>query len=181
MRPLALVLGLLLFAPALSAQGGATTLVPISEGLLLPAEEEPIACTRRIAQDALRVQRQPGQRNASYTGEYNPVTWQVSMGFSGRTITILTATGYRPREVSLLGATENVQARFLTDGSLQDGRRVVTPPTRDAGPSTPVASGLDSLDAPQLYALARELVYRCDRGIFDPVPAGNIQGRIPPQ
>jgi hypothetical protein len=120
-------------------------------------------------------------RLASRTGEFTPATWQVSMGTSGRTITIVTATGYRPREVSIVGGMENVQMRFFADGTLQDGQRVVTPRVREPGPATPVSSAVDSVDAPQLYSLARELVFRCERGIFEPVPAGNIQGRIPPR
>jgi hypothetical protein len=181
MRPLTLLVFVALAAPTLSAQSGATMLVPISPGLLLPAEDEAISCTRRSAQDALRVQRQPMGRFAPLTGDFNPVTWQVTMVTSGRTITIVTSTQYRPREVSILGTMENVQMRFFADGTLQDGKRVVTPPAREPGPATPVSSALDSLDAPQLYALARELLYRCDRGIIDPVPTGNIQGRIPPR
>ena len=181
MRPLTLLALVALAAPALSAQSGATLLVPISPTLLLPAEEEAISCTRRNVQDAMRVQRQPMGRFAAPTGDFNPVTWQVTMVPSGRTITIVTMTGYQPREVSILGTMENVQMRFFADGSLQDGKRVITPPAREPGPATPVSSGLDSLDAPQLYALARELLFRCDRGIFDPVPTGNIQGRIPPR
>lgn len=180
MRPLTLLLCLTLCAPALTAQGGARVLVPISPELLLPAEEEPIVCTRQSAQDALRVQNQPMGRFAPRTGDTAPVTWAVSMGRSGRTITIVVNSGYRPREVSILGAQQNVRVRYFTDGSTQDGHRAVTPLVREAGPATPVTSVLDSLDGPQLYELARELAFRCDRGITDPVPVGNIQGRIPP-
>ena len=180
MRPLVLLLSLMLVAPALAAQGGARVLVPISPELLLPAEEEPIVCTRQFSQDALRVQNQPMGRFAPRTGDTAPVTWAVTMGRSGRTITIVSHSGYRPREVSILGPQQNVRVRYFADGSTQDGQRAVTPLTREAGPATPVTSALDSLDGPRLYELARELVFRCDRGITDPVPAGNIQGRIPP-
>lgn len=180
MSPLAILLCLALSAPALAAQSGTRVLVPISPELFLPAEEEPISCTRRFAQDAQRVQNQPMGRFAARTGEAAPVTWAVTMVNTGRTITIVANSGYRPRSVSILGNQENVQVRFLTDGTPQDGQRALTPRASEPGPATPLTSELDSLDAPQLYALARELVFRCERGIIEPVPAGNIQGRIPP-
>lgn len=181
MRPLAVALALALCAPALAAQSGATLLVPISEGLLMPAEEEVIVCSKQTAQDQLRVQRQPMGRFAPRTGETAPVTWAVTMTNSGRNITILTSSEYRPREVSVLGTQENVRIRYFADGTPQDGRRAVTPRGREAGPATPVTSGLDSLDAPQLYALARELVYRCTNNMIEPVPVGSVIRRIPPR
>jgi hypothetical protein len=181
MRPFTLLLCLSLAAPALAAQSGVSALVPISPELLLPAEEEPISCRRHAAQDALRVQNQPMGRFAPRTGEAAPVTWSVSTGITGRSLTIVATSGYRPREVSILGQQQNVRVRYFADGSVQDGRRTVTPRGREPGPATPVSSHLDSLDAPQLYELARELVFRCERGILEPVPAGNIQGRIPPR
>ncbi len=181
MRPLTLLLGLLLTAPALAAQGGVRALVPISPELLLPAEEEAISCRRQASQDDLRVQNQPMGRFAARTGDATPVTWAVTMVTTGRSITIVSTTGYRPREVSILGTQENIRMRFFADGTVQDGHRAVTPRGKEAGPATPVTSATDSLDGPQLYALARELVYRCERGIVEPVPAGNIQGRIPPR
>lgn len=181
MRPFTLLLCVTLAAPALAAQSGTSALVPISPELLLPAEEEPISCRRHTAQDALRVQNQPMGRFAARTGETAPVTWSVAMGTTGRSITIVATSGYRPREVSILGTQQNVRVRYFADGSLQDGQRAVTPRAREAGPATVVTSALDSLDAPRLYELARELVFRCERGLFDPLPAGNIQGRIPPR
>jgi hypothetical protein len=32
-----------------------------------------------------------------------------------------------------------------------------------------------------VYALARELAFRCDRGFFDAMPLGSIQPQIPPR
>jgi hypothetical protein len=174
---------------SLPAQSGARLLVPISPELLVPAEGELLACTRRGSADQFQVQRQPQGRYAPRTGETAPVTWAVTLVNSGRSLIIRMESGYRPREVVILnerpganGAVqENVRVRFLTDGTVQDGHRAATPPSRDPGPATPLTSPLDSLDGPQLYALARELAFRCERGIFDPVPLGSIQGQIPPR
>lgn len=174
---------------AMPAQSGARVLVSLSPELLVPAEGELIACTRRGSADQFRVQRQPQGRFAPRTGETAPVTWAVRLVNSGRSLTIQMESGYRPREVVILnerpradgGVQENVRVRFLTDGTVQDGHRAVTPPRRDPGPATPLSSPLDTLDGPQLYALARELAFRCERGILDPVPLGSIQGQIPPR
>lgn len=190
MRRLVLTLLCLAALPAaLSAQSGARVLVSISPELLVPAEGELIACARRGATDQFRVQNQPMGRFAPRTGETAPVTWAVTLVNSGRSLTILTESGYRPREVAILnerprgdgGVQENVRVRFGTDGSVQGGHRAVTPPRRDPGPATPLSSPLDTLDGPQLYALARELTFRCERGILEPVPLGSIQGQIPPR
>jgi hypothetical protein len=185
----ALLVGSALALPSgASAQSGARLLVEISPTLLAPAEDEPIACTRRRAQEDLQVQRQPMGRFAARTGEFNPTIWAVTLVNSGRWIVIEAETGYQPREVTIIAARsrrdgrlqENVRVRFLNAGVVQDGQRAVSAPSAMPGGAPPATSPLDSLDGPQLYALSRELLFRCERGITMPVPSGSIQGQIPP-
>lgn len=184
--PLAVALAL---APApLTAQSGARALVPISPALFAPAEDESIACSRQRAQEELQVQRQPMGRFAARTGEFNPTLWAVTLANSGRSIVIDAESSYRPREVRIGAARsrrdgrvqEHVRVRFLNGGVVQDGQREASAPSAMPGGAAPLTSPLDSLDGPQLYALARELLFRCERGITMPVPLGSIQGQIPP-
>lgn len=164
-------------------------ILEMSPGLLEPAEDEPIACTRRRAQESFQIQNQPQGRFATRTGDFNSVIWAVTLVTSGRSLVIDIESGYRPREVSILSARpkdegrwqENVRVRFLNGGATQDGQRAVSAPSALPGGATPATSPLDSLDGPKLYALARELAFRCERGITDPVPLGSIQGQIPPR
>ncbi len=115
--------------------------------------------------------------------------WAVTLVNTGRSLVIEVESGYHPREVSVLGARprsegrwqENVQVRFLNGGATQDGQRAVSAPSALPGGAAPATSPLDSLDGPRLYALARELAFRCERGITTPVPVGSIQGQIPPR
>lgn len=176
-------------APRLAGQSGARLLVEISPALLEPAEAEAIVCTRRVAQDDFQIQRQPMGRFTPRTGEYNPSTWAVTLVNSGRHLVIDLETAYRPREVIILGARskedgqwqENVRVRFLNGGITQDGLRAVSAPSPMPGGAAPATSPLDTLDGPKLYALARELAFRCERRITMPVPLGSIQGQIPPE
>ncbi len=185
---LAIVLSMALPA-SVGAQSGARRMVDISPALLEPAEDEPIACTRRRAQESLQIQNQPQGRFATRTGDFNPVIWAVTLVNSGRSLVMEIESGYHPREVTILGARpkeegrwqENVRVRFLNGGATQDGQRAVSAPAALIGASAPATSPLDSLDGPKLYALARELAFRCERGITTPVPAGSIQGQIPPR
>lgn len=177
------------FPSSLAAQSGARMLVEISPGLLAPAEDEPIACTRRRSQESFQIQQQPEGRFATRTGNFNTVIWAVTLVNTDRSLVIEIESGYRPREVTVLSAQtnaegrwqENVRVRFLNSGSIQDGHRAVSAPLSLPGSATPATSPLDSLDGPKLYALARELAFRCERGITEPVPAGSIQGQIPPR
>ncbi len=172
-----------------AGQSGARLLVDISPGLLEPAEEELIACTRRRGQEAFQIQREPQGRFGSRTGEFNTVVWAVTLVNSGRSIVIEVESGYHPREVTILGTRpteggrwqESVRVRFLNGGATQDGQRAVSAPSSRLGAGAPATSPLDSLDGPSLYALARELAFRCERGITEPVPIGSIQGQIPPR
>lgn len=164
-------------------------LVEISPALLEPAEDEPIACTRRRTQESYQIQNQPQGRFATRTGDFNTVIWAVTLVTSGRSLVIAVESGYQPREVTINGARtqadgrwqENVRVRFLNGGVPQDGQRAVTAPSALTAGAAAATSPLDSLDGPRLYVLARELAFRCERGITTPVPLGSIQGQIPPR
>lgn len=167
---------------------GARQILPISPLMLEPAEGERIVCTRRSIATAMDVRRQPMGRFAARTGDPLPTVWSVTVGQLGRSVTIRNESPYRPREVTVLygrsaadgRVQEAVRVLFLTDGTPQDGERVLTPSVRDSGAARPIRGPLDSLDAPRLYELARELVFRCERGMTEPVPLGSVQGQIPP-
>lgn len=164
-------------------------MVEISPGLLEPAEEESIACTRRRSEESFQIQQQAQGRFATRTGNFNTVIWAVTLVNSDRSLVLEVESGYRPREVTILSARpkaegrwqENVRVRFLNSGVTQDGQRAVSAPSSLPGGASPVTSPLDSLDGPKLYALARELAFRCERGLTEPVPIGSIQGQIPPR
>lgn len=173
----------------LAAQSGARLLIEISPTLLAPAEDEPIACTRRRAQESFQIQRQPQGQFAARTGEFNTTIWAVTLVNSGRSLVIDLESSYRPREVTIMNSRskadgrwqENVRVRFFNGGVVQDGQRAVSAPSMRPGGAEPATSPLDTLDGPQVYALARELAFRCERGIIEPVPLGSIQGQIPPR
>lgn len=183
-RPLALLLALALAPMGVRAQGGATAIVPVAPILREPAEGERISCRRQRADEQLDV-RYPGRPLSDFTREGNlRVRWRVVLMESQRTVTIALERNYVPRVVVVdagrgsgtTAAHESIRARFLPTGEAQDGFRAVTADGRSA----PVTSPLDSVDAPMLYALARELAFRCDRGLFDAMSIGSVQGQIPP-
>ena len=59
---------------------------------------------------------------------------------------------------------------------MQEATHAVTPERGDA----PMLTPMDSSAARQVYELARELAFRCDRGLFDPVPRGSTNRQVPP-
>lgn len=178
------LLALLLAAPDARAQSGARAIVPVAPILFEPAEGERLNCRRQQADE---------QRDVSYPGrELFPfaregslrIRWRVVLIESQRTITIALERNYVPRDVVVdagrgagtTGAHESVRVRFLPGGEVQDGFRAVTADRR----TPPVTSPLDSADAGRIYALAREIAFRCDRGLWDAMPIGSVQGQIPP-
>ncbi len=185
MRPALMpaLLCLLLAHPA-AAQSGAMQVIPVSPRMLEQAEGERIACRR------LRAEEQLTPRFAG-RGPYDwamdgalPLRWRITLLDSRRMVTLGLVRNYVPRELIIdagleagtISFHEALRVRFLPDGSTQDGRRVVTAARR----ARPAESPLDSLDGEKLYALARELAFRCDRNIVEPVPIGSILGQIPP-
>jgi hypothetical protein len=79
------------------------------------------------------------------------------------------------------GGTESVVIRFLPNGDVRDGRRTRAPARRSASSAKPPAAQTDLLpeDGILAYTLARELGFRCEYGVFDPLPLGSIWTRIP--
>jgi hypothetical protein len=185
MRRLALLLaGSALLARPAAGQSGALEIVPITPVLLEQAEGERIACRRLRAQEQLTPRFAGGGLYDFALDGALPMRWRITLLDSRRTVTLGLLRNYVPRELVVDAGREAgtqafheaVRVRFLPDGSTQDGARVVSAARR----GRPVETPLDSLDGPQLYLLARELAFRCDRNIVEPVPLGSILGQIPP-
>lgn len=185
MRRPACVLLALSFAPLCAeAQSGARAIVDVAPILFEPAESERISC-RRLRGDEQRDVSYPGQPIFARDREGSlRVRWRVLLLDSQRTVNIALERNYVPRDVIVdagrgsgtLASHESVRVRFLPGGEAQDGFRAATADGRSA----PETSALDSTDAERVYELARELAYRCDRGLTDPMPIGSVQRRIPP-
>ncbi|HRN54271.1 MAG TPA: hypothetical protein PK788_12305, partial [Gemmatimonadaceae bacterium] len=159
-------------------------IVPVAPIPREPAEGERISCRRQRADEQLDVSY-PGRPLFDIAREGSlRIRWRVVLIESQRTVTIALERNYVPRDVVVdagrgsgtTAAHESIRVRFLPTGEPQDGFRAATADRRSA----PVTSPLDSVDAPMLYALARELAFRCDRGLLDAMPIGSVQGQIPP-
>lgn len=183
--PLLVLLALLSLVPRASdAQSGARAIVPVAPILFEPAEGERLNCRRQRA-DEQRDVSYPGRGIFEFAREGSlRIRWRVVLIESQRTITIALERNYVPRDVVVdagrgsgtAAAHESVRVRFLPGGEVQDGFRAVT----GDGRSPAVTSPLDSADGGQIYALAREIAFRCDRGLMDAMPLGSVQGQIPP-
>ena len=167
----------------LAAQSGARVTIPVTPVLLSPAEEERISCRRQRADEQLDA-RYPGRGLFDFALEGSrPLRWHVVLLDSRRSVTLALQRNYVPRAVlveagrdaRVAGQHESLQLRFLPDGAVQTAEHVVTP-RRGA----PMRAPMDSAEARAVYELARELAFRCDRNIVEPVPVGSIQRQIPP-
>ncbi len=180
-----LVAATALFPATAAAQtSGARQIVPITPVLFAQAEGERLVCVRQRADEQI-APRYPGRGIFEFALEGSlPLRWRITLVDSRRTVTLGLVRNYVPREIIIdagrdagtAALHEAVQARFLPDGRLRDGSRAVTAARRSA----PVISPLDSADGARLYDIARELAFRCDRRILEPVPEGSILGQIPP-
>lgn len=168
----------------LGAQSGARAVIEVAPILFEPAEGERLNCRRQRADEQLDVSY-PGRGLFEFAREGSlRIRWRVLMLESQRTITIALERNYVPRFVVVdagrgsgtVAPHESVRVRFLPGGEPQDGFRAVTLDRR----TPPATSPLDSTDAARIYALAREIAFRCDRGMWDAVPVGTVQGQIPP-
>lgn len=168
-----------------TAQSGARAIVQVAPILREPAEGERIRCQRQRADEQLDA-RYPGRGLFDFALEGSGrIRWRIVLLESQRTVTIALERNYIPRVVVVdagrssgtVAAHESIRVRYLPSGEVQDGQRAATSDRR----TPPLTSPLDSADAEMVYALARELAFRCDRGMTDALPAGSIQGQIPPR
>lgn len=180
----ALLLALFALPAGLGAQSGARATVDVAPILFVPAEGERLSCRRQRADEQLDVSY-PGRGLFEFAREGSlRIRWRVTLIESQRTITIALERNYVPRDVVVdagrgsgtVAAHESVRVRFLPNGVVQDGFRASTADARIA----PITSPLDSADGARIYALAREIAFRCDRGLWDAMPIGSVQGQIPP-
>lgn len=180
-----IVLAALALLPARAqAQSGARAIIEVAPILFEPAEGERLTCRRQRADEQLDVSY-PGRGLFDFAREGSlRIRWRVVMLESQRTITIALERNYVPRDVVVdagrgsgtVAAHESVRVRFLPNGEPQDGFRAATADRR----TPPITSPLDTADAARIYALAREIAFRCDRGMWDALPVGSVQGQIPP-
>lgn len=185
MRPPLRALLILALAPmGAAAQSGARAIVPVAPILREPAEGERISCRRQRADEQLDASY-PGRGMFDFAREGSfRIRWRVVLLESQRTVTIALERNYVPRLVVVdagrgsgtAAAHESIRVRYLPNGSVQDGQRAATADRR----TPPLTSPLDSADAEMVYALARELAFRCDRGLIEALPLGSVQGQIPP-
>jgi hypothetical protein len=197
-RVLAVLGGGCIAATAVRAQAAgrpsAVSTVEVAEAqgapgeLLAPAEQERIACSMATDDDVFEIRRRGAGWFPTTEGVY-ALTYRVQLTGSKRTVTVGLDQGRRPRLLMAVwtvddragGGIESVVVRFLPNGEVRDGRRTREPARRDsADAATP--SGRTDLypeDGILAYTLARELGFRCDRGIWDPLAAGEIWTRIP--
>lgn len=183
---------LILAAPSIGAQesaatGGSVRVVDQPVELLVTAETEQLVCQRQHSVEQQAIQRRgPGWYTRGWDGLF-PISWIVDLTATGRQVTLGVESNRRPRELIALGprpraaggGTESVRIRFLADGSVQDGRRA-TSGGRESMVRSVVQSGLLPEDGVLGYTLARELAYRCERGLTEPLVPGWIWSQIPP-
>lgn len=155
--------------------------------LLATAETERIRCSRQPLVDAQAIQRGPRIGNVPVWDNALPITWVVQLVTSGRQVTLSMVPPRRPRQVlavgrrasDLGGGTESVRVLFLVDGSVQGGQRGYDPPP-DRPSGAAQRGDLHDGDGLLAHTLARELAFRCERGLTEPLALGWIWSQIPP-
>lgn len=180
-------------APALDAQDSTTTRASAAAveqvvELLVTAETERLVCLRQHAVEQQAIQRRGvGWYSRAWDGLF-PVSWVVDLTTSRRQITLGLEANRRPRELVALGprdraaggGLESVRIRFLADGSVNTGHRASGPGAESLS-RTVLQSALLPEDGVLGYTLARELAFRCERGLTEPLVPGWIWGQIPPE
>lgn len=155
--------------------------------LLMTAETERLICRRQHAVEQQAIQRRgAGWYTPAWDGLL-PISWVVELTGSNRQVTLSLESNRRPRELvaigpraaDLGGGLESVRVRFLADGSVHNGHRAISPGA-EAISRAVVQSALLPEDGVLGYTLARELAFRCERGLTEPLVPGWIWGQIPP-
>jgi hypothetical protein len=163
---------------------------PVTAGeLLVPAETERIVCSVATDDEIFEIRRR-GEGWYRTTEGVFAMTYRVQLTASKRTITVGLDQSRRPRFLMAVwtvdreagGGMESVVIRFLPNGEVRDGRRTRKPARSGAAAGDHEAQRTDFLpeDGILAYTLARELGFRCERGILEPLPEGVIWTRIPP-
>lgn len=155
--------------------------------LLTTAETERLVCRRQHAVEQQAIQRRgAGWYTPAWEGLF-PISWVIDLAGSNRQVTLGVEANRRPRELvaigpraaDLGGGLESVRIRFLPDGSVQNGHRAIRPGTESLTRAV-VQSPLLPEDSVLGYTLARELAFRCERGLTDALVPGWIWSQIPP-
>lgn len=154
----------------------------------MPAELEQIVCSVATDDDIFEIRRRGGGWFPTTEGVF-ALTYRVQLTASKRTVTVGLDQSRRPRLLMAVwtvdrdagGGIESVVVRFLPNGDVRDGRRTRQPATRGVADDARAAERTELYpeDGILAYTLARELGFRCERGIFDPLPGGTIWTRIP--
>lgn len=160
---------------------------PTPVELLLPAETERLVCRRQHSVEQQAIQRRgAGWYTPAWEGLF-PISWVVDLTDSRRQVTLGVEANRRPRELVAIGpraeaiggGLESVRVRFLADGSVQSGHRAIRPGPESVSRAV-VQSALLPEDGVLGYTLARELAFRCERGLTEPLEPGWIWSQIPP-
>lgn len=155
--------------------------------LLRSSEAERLVCIeRRVSRDQTIQRRGDGWYSPAWNEAF-PATWEVTLLETGRTVTLNAAPYRRPRQIvvigtrpdSLGGGLETVQVVYRADGAVQAGSRAVTTRPSDAGSRVQHGALLEE-DGVLAFTLARELAFRCERGLFEALPPNSLWGMIPP-
>jgi hypothetical protein len=170
-----------------STAAAATPPVAMPVELLTTAETERLVCRRQHSVEQQAIQRRgAGWYTPAWEGLF-PISWVVDLADSRRQVTLGIEANRRPRELvaigpraaELGGGLESVRVRFLADGSVHNGHRAIRPGA-DAIARAVVQSALLPEDGVLGHTLARELAYRCERGLTEPLVPGWIWSQIPP-
>jgi len=188
---LGVVCGCCLAVAPLHAQvAGRVEQPPVAAGeLLVPAELERIVCNVATDDDIFEIRRRGQGWYRTMDGAF-ALTYRVQLTASKRTVTVGLDQARRPRLLMAVwtidrdagGGIESVVIRFHPNGDVRDGRRTRRPAQRRGAPEGVDAERTELFpeDGILAYTLARELGFRCERGILDPLPEGTIWQRIPP-
>jgi hypothetical protein len=149
--------------------------------LLVPAEREPIVCAAATDDEIFEIRRRGSGWFPTTEGVY-ALTFRAQLPMSKRTVTVGLDQGRRPRLLMAVwtlddepgGGTESVVVRFLPNGEVRDGRRTRRVSPRDSSVAAAGRTDLLPEDSILAYTLAREIGFRCERGLFDPPPGGEI-------
>jgi hypothetical protein len=185
----ALVWSAVAAGPAVAQDSTRASQEPVLVGeLLVPAELERIVCLAATDDEIFEIRRRGVGWFPTTEGVY-ALRYRVQLTESKRTVTVGLDQSRRPRLLMAVwtldradgGGTESVVIRFLPNGDVRDGRRTRAPARRSASSAKPPAAQTDLLpeDGILAYTLARELGFRCEYGVFDPLPLGSIWTRIP--
>lgn len=166
-----------------SAASALTTGSQFATALLHSSETERISCDERRSDRMQTIQRRGEGWYSRAWDDAFPVTWEITLVESQRTVTLGVQAALRPRQIvvqatrpdSSGGGLESVRVRYRVDGSVQDGGRAVTGGRAASLGGDRIQRGpLTDADGILAFSLARELAFRCASGLYEALPVGSL-------